>query len=246
METNGLRAKALDAIAATRFVPSQGRNRIGAMVEGRPDWCVSRQRAWGVPITVFVHKKTGEILRDEAVIARITAAVAAEGADAWYASPASRFLGNDYAADDWEQVRDILDVWFDSGCTHSFVLEDGPWGLSSPASLYLEGSDQHRGWFQSSLLESCGTRGRAPFEGHSDARLRPRRGRPQDVEVPGQYRRPARGRGPVWRRYLTPLGGGLGLLRRLAHRPGNHQDANRHLSPAAHHAALSVGGARRL
>jgi isoleucyl-tRNA synthetase len=124
---------------------------------------VSRQRAWGVPITVFVNKKTGELLRDASVQERIATAIAEEGADAWFASEASRFLGNDYSADDYEQVFDILDVWFDSGSTHSFVLEDRD-DLQWPASLYLEGSDQHRGWFHSSLLESCGTRGRAPYD----------------------------------------------------------------------------------
>jgi isoleucyl-tRNA synthetase len=165
MEKNELRAKALKAIDDTRWVPAMGRNRIFSMVESRPDWCVSRQRAWGVPITVFVDKKTGEPLRDAAVLERIIQAVEAEGADAWFASPASRFLGNGYNPDDYDQVFDILDVWFDSGCTHSFVLEGDEWpDLTWPASLYLEGSDQHRGWFHSSLLESCGTRGRAPYD----------------------------------------------------------------------------------
>jgi isoleucyl-tRNA synthetase len=134
------------------------------MVESRPDWCVSRQRAWGVPITVFVHKVTGEVLRDQQVLDCIADAVEAEGADAWYTSDPSRFLGNRFKADEYEQVTDILDVWFDSGCTHSFVLENGRWDLQWPADVYLEGSDQHRGWFQSSLLEGCGNRGRAPFE----------------------------------------------------------------------------------
>ncbi|MEE9316714.1 MAG: class I tRNA ligase family protein, partial [Rhodospirillales bacterium] len=129
----------------------------------RPDWCVSRQRAWGVPITVFVNKETGEPLRDEGVLDRIVDAVEAEGADAWFSSDPSRFLGQDLNADDYEQVMDILDVWFDSGATHTFVLEARE-DLKWPASLYLEGSDQHRGWFHSSLLESCGTRGRAPYE----------------------------------------------------------------------------------
>ena len=157
-----IRKKALAAIDATQFVPDQGRNRIGSMVAGRPDWCISRQRAWGVPITVFVDKRTGEPLRDPAVVQRIVEAFTAEGADAWYASPPSRFLGNDRNPDDYEQVMDIVDVWFESGSTHAFVLEGRnlPW----PADLYLEGSDQHRGWFQSSLLESVGTRGRAPFK----------------------------------------------------------------------------------
>ena len=132
------------------------------MVASRPDWCISRQRAWGVPITVFVDKRTGEPLRDEAVVARIVEAFKAEGADSWYSSPPSRFLGNDRNPDDYEQVMDIVDVWFEAGSTHAFVLEarNLPW----PADLYLEGSDQHRGWFQSSLLEAVGTRGVAPFK----------------------------------------------------------------------------------
>jgi isoleucyl-tRNA synthetase len=157
-----IRDKALAAIAATRFVPDQGRNRIGSMVAARPDWCISRQRAWGVPIAVFVEKHSGEPLRDPAVVARIVAAFRAEGADAWYSSPASRFLGPERNPDDYEQVMDIVDVWFESGSTHAFTLEDR--GLPWPADLYLEGSDQHRGWFHSSLLESVGTRGVAPFK----------------------------------------------------------------------------------
>ena len=165
METNGLRDKALKAISETRFVPESGQRRLNGMIAERPDWVVSRQRAWGVPITVFVNKETGEPLRDQAVQDRVVEAFKQEGADAWFASDPSRFLGNDYNADDYEQVTDILDVWFDSGCTHAFCLEDGPWeDLQWPASLYLEGSDQHRGWFHSSLLESCGTRGRAPYD----------------------------------------------------------------------------------
>ncbi|MBV9656242.1 MAG: isoleucine--tRNA ligase [Acetobacteraceae bacterium] len=157
-----IRKQALDAIAETPFVPDTGRNRIGSMVASRPDWCISRQRAWGVPITVFVDKRTGEPLRDPAVMQRVVAAFRAEGADSWYSSPPSRFLGNDRNADDYEQVMDIADVWFESGSTHAFVLEDR--GLPWPADLYLEGTDQHRGWFQASLLEAIGTRGRAPFK----------------------------------------------------------------------------------
>jgi isoleucyl-tRNA synthetase len=164
METNDLRKKALEAIDATRFVPARGRNRLYAMIEQRPDWCVSRQRAWGVPIAVFMNKKTGEPLRDQAVIDRIAAVFEKEGADAWYSSPPARFLGNDYNADDFEPVKDIVEVWFESGSTHAFVLEPRKdKDLAWPADLYLEGSDQHRGWFHSSLLESCGTRGRAPY-----------------------------------------------------------------------------------
>ena len=165
METNDLRQKALDAIDQTRFVPPQGRNRLRGMIESRPDWCISRQRAWGVPIAIFVEKKTGEPLRDPRVIERVATAFETEGADAWFASDPSRFLGNEYKPEDYEQVRDIVEVWFESGSTHAFVLEPRKdTDLQWPASLYLEGSDQHRGWFHSSLLEACGTRGRAPYD----------------------------------------------------------------------------------
>jgi isoleucyl-tRNA synthetase len=157
-----LREKALAAIDETRFVPARGRNRLRSMIEARPDWCVSRQRAWGVPIAVFVHKATGEVLRDAQVVERIARAFEAEGADAWWIRDPQEFLGDTYAAGDYEKVDDILDVWFESGCTHATVLEQRH-ELRWPASLYLEGSDQHRGWFHSSLLESCGTRGRAPY-----------------------------------------------------------------------------------
>ena len=162
METDDLRGKALAAIDDTVFYPEAGRNRIRAMVENRPDWLISRQRAWGVPLAIFVHKRSGEILIDDAVNARILAAIAAGGADAWFATPPEAFLGDQYAVDDYERIEDILDVWFDSGATHVFTLEARD-DLVWPADLYLEGSDQHRGWFQSSLLEACGTRGRAPY-----------------------------------------------------------------------------------
>ncbi|MCQ4162111.1 isoleucine--tRNA ligase [Roseomonas sp. GC11] len=162
-DANQIRAKSLQAIAETHFVPDQGRNRIGSMVAARPDWCISRQRAWGVPIAVFVEKKTGEVLRDQAVLDRIIAAFATEGADAWYQpGAAARFLGEGRNPEDYEQVMDIVDVWFESGSTHAFVLR--PRGLPVPADLYLEGSDQHRGWFHSSLLESVGAQGFAPFK----------------------------------------------------------------------------------
>ncbi|MHA6641917.1 isoleucine--tRNA ligase [Mesorhizobium sp. A623] len=157
-----LRSRALKAIDDTRFVPAGGQNRIRAMIEERPDWVLSRQRAWGVPIVVFADAD-GNVLKDEAVNARITEAFEKEGADAWFAEGArERFLGS-RASEPWKKVTDILDVWFDSGCTHAFTLEDRP-DLKSPADVYLEGSDQHRGWFHSSLLESCGTRGRAPYD----------------------------------------------------------------------------------
>jgi isoleucyl-tRNA synthetase len=160
-----LREIALQAIKDTRWIPEKGQNRITAMVEGRPDWVISRQRAWGVPITLFVDRKTGQYLCDPAVNARIIAAVRQHGVDAWTDEAAQGFLGDKYNAADYERQTDILDVWFDSGCTHAFVLESGKWpDLQAPADLYLEGSDQHRGWFQSSLLESCGTRGRAPYK----------------------------------------------------------------------------------
>ncbi|WAJ27709.1 isoleucine--tRNA ligase [Antarcticirhabdus aurantiaca] len=161
--TDTLRSRALTAIADTRFVPAAGQNRLHAMISDRPDWVLSRQRAWGVPICVFADEN-GEILKDEAVNARILDAFAKEGADAWFADGAKeRFLGNEHDGTRWTMVRDILDVWFDSGSTHAFCLEKRP-DLKWPADLYLEGSDQHRGWFHSSLLESCGTRGRAPYD----------------------------------------------------------------------------------
>ncbi len=156
-----IRARALDALAKTRFVPEQARRRITSMVEGRPDWCISRQRAWGVPIAVFVERATGEVLRDPTVMARVVDIFRKEGADAWYASPAARFLGDERDPDAYEPVMDVVDVWFESGSTHAFTLLAR--GLPWPADLYLEGSDQHRGWFQSSLLEAVGSRGAAPF-----------------------------------------------------------------------------------
>jgi isoleucyl-tRNA synthetase len=178
-----LRETALKGIAETEFVPDSGQNRLRGMIEARPDWVISRQRAWGVPITVFVHKETGEVIpsatfeKSAELMQRIRSAIAERGADAWFEQGAAeRFLKGLVAKPaDWQQATDILDVWFDSGSTHAFTLEDpkefpGLAGIRRQRDggddrvMYLEGSDQHRGWFQSSLLESCGTRARAPFD----------------------------------------------------------------------------------
>ena len=163
MEKNSLRDTAIKAINETTFFPAKGKDRLLSMVEGRPDWCVSRQRVWGVPLPIFINKKTKEPLRDQKVVDRIAEIYEKEGSDCWFTEDAEKFLGKEYDTKDFEQLKDIVEVWFDSGSTHSFVLEKRK-DLKWPADMYLEGSDQHRGWFHSSLLESCGTRGKAPFK----------------------------------------------------------------------------------
>ena len=163
MESHKLRETALKALDETTFYPSKGKERLRSMIETRPDWCVSRQRVWGVPLPIFVNKKTKEILVDDEVNENIANIYEKEGSDCWFSDNPQRFLGEKYKSEDYEKLSDIVEVWFDSGSTHSFVLEKRE-DLKWPASMYLEGSDQHRGWFHSSLLESCGTRGKAPFE----------------------------------------------------------------------------------
>ncbi len=163
MKKNDLRDKAVKAINETTFYPNKGKDRLLSMVEGRPDWCVSRQRVWGVPLPIFINKKTKEPLRDQKVIDRIASIYEKQGSDCWFTDNPKIFLGENYNPNEYEKLNDIVEVWFDSGSTHSFVLEKRK-DLKWPADMYLEGSDQHRGWFHSSLLESCGTRGKAPFE----------------------------------------------------------------------------------
>jgi len=163
MEKKDLRNIALKSIDETIFYPPQGQTRLRSMIETRPDWCVSRQRVWGVPLPLFINKKTGQPLRDQKIIDRIADIYEKEGSNTWFTEDPQRFLGEEYSSSDFEQVKDVVEVWFDSGSTHAFCLEQRQ-DLKWPASMYLEGSDQHRGWFHSSLLESSGTRGKAPYE----------------------------------------------------------------------------------
>ena len=163
MQKNDLRKKAIKSINETDFYPKKGKDRLLSMIKERPDWCVSRQRVWGVPLPIFIDKKTKEPLKDQKVIDRIASIYEKQGSDCWFTDNPKVFLGDNYDVNDYEKLNDIVEVWFDSGSTHSFVLEKRK-DLKWPADMYLEGSDQHRGWFHSSLLESCGTRGKAPFK----------------------------------------------------------------------------------
>ncbi|MDR0677706.1 MAG: isoleucine--tRNA ligase [Holosporaceae bacterium] len=162
MDNTGLRKKTLDEIEKVRWLPKQGYNRIKSFVENRGDWCISRQRVWGVPLPLFVNRKTGEPLRDENVVDRIADIFAKEGANSWFSKDPQVFLGNQYRIDDYEQILDTMDVWFESASVHAYLSRNK--NTNIPADLYIEGSDQHRGWFQHSLLNSCGTIGNAPFK----------------------------------------------------------------------------------
>ena len=251
-----LRARALAAIKVTRWVPAQGENRITGMVESKPDWVLSRQRAWGVPITVFIREKDDgsvELLNDARVNKRIADAFEQEGADAWYATgAAARFLKPDYDSNEWQKVDDILDVWFDSGSTHAFVLED-PVHFPQLAGIkrqqddgpdtvmYLEGSDQHRGWFQSSLLEILRHARAGTLRRRAHARLRARRGWAQDVEVARQRHRAAGCDPAIRRRHPADVGVCLRLCGRSPHRARNPQDHGGDLSQAAQHHPLDAG-----
>ena len=163
MNNNNLRTNIIKAINNIKWYPQTCKNRILSMIQKRPDWCISRQRVWGVPLSLFIHKETGKILKDSKVRNKIIEAYKNQGSDIWFKENSKFFLEPDYNPEMYEPIMDVLDVWFDSGCSHAYVLEKHP-ELSSPADLYLEGSDQHRGWFQVSLIESCATRNTEPFK----------------------------------------------------------------------------------
>ncbi len=228
-----LREIAVEAIERTRWVPKTGENRIKGMVANKPDWVLSRQRAWGVPLAIFVRKGGHEVLYDEEVNARIAAAFEAEGADAWFAEGAKeRFLGEKHESDDYDKIDNLVEVWFNSGSTHAFVLEDpvhfpGLAGIrriidgGPDEVMYLEGSDQHRGCFQSSLLESCGTRGRAPFDVVlTHGFTLDEKGRKKSKSL-GNQTFPAGHHSRLGRGHPPPLGGERRLFRRPAHRAGD-------------------------
>jgi isoleucyl-tRNA synthetase len=206
LDKDGLRTRALGAIAKdVRWIPAQGQKRIESMVANRPDWCLSRQRTWGVPLTLFMNIKTRDVLRDPKVNQRILEAIEAEGGDAWYREDPRRFLEGFYDPSEYEAVMDCADVWFDSGATSAYVLEDRS-DLGAPADLYIEGSDQHRGWFQASLLETMGARGYAPFKTVVTHGFRLGRKGLQDVQVRGQCPCSSKDYGGYGRRYSETLG----------------------------------------
>ena len=211
MDKHHLRADALEAIKGVRWVPAWGQNRIEAMFEQSPDWCISRQRTWGVPITLFVHKETQALHPDtQALIEKVAERIETGGIDAWYELDARELLGDE--ADQYEKVLDTLDVWFDSGVTHDSVLRVRPELGQFPADLYLEGSDQHRGWFQSSLKTSIAMNGVAPYrQVHGNRGLQ---GGPQDVQVPGQCDRAPGSDERTGGRHFAPVGRGHRLQRR--------------------------------
>ena len=253
-----LREIALGAIKDTRWVPASGENRINGMVGAKPDWVMSRQRAWGVPIAVFVAKGGHEILIDDEVNKRIADAFEAEGADAWFAEGAkARFLGNNHDPDDFDKIDDVLDVWFDSGSTHSYVLEDpvhfpGLAGIKRKVDggadevMYLEGSDQHRGWFQSSLARELRHARARAVRRRADAWLHARREGPENVEVARQPDLSAGHHQTVRRRHPAPLGRQRRLFRRSAHRAGSAEKRQRQLPQIAQHDPLDARHARAL
>ena len=162
LDRKGLRKKALTEIEKVRWIPSNSKKRIQSMIKDRPDWCVSRQRSWGVPITIFVSKEDGNPLVNKKVNEKILKVIRNEGIDSWFSKPSEYFLSDLEDSSEYEKVQSILDVWFDSGSSHVYVLKNN--GIKDKADLYLEGSDQHRGWFQTSLIESCANYGESPFK----------------------------------------------------------------------------------
>ncbi len=240
MEASGehasLREAALKAVENTAFFPSWGRARLEAMIRNRPDWCVSRQRNWGVPMPLFVHKESGELHpRTQELLEQVAQRVEQQGIEAWFSLDAAELLGGDAAS--YKKVSDTLDVWFDSGSSHACVLKERD-TLAHPADLYLEGSDQHRGWFQSSLAHRLHDGWPRPLQGAADPRLRGRCQGPQDEQIQGQRGRPAEGDGHAGRRHPAPVGGLHRLFRRADHFRRDPEARDRRLPPHPQHPAL--------